>query len=217
MSFNAIEEYYQYMKTPLHHDARTPFDRYDVFLEISKQFSISKVLYPGSYIHITPSMIFREVIYVDNAKKAKPFFNHKPEILEFIEEKKIYNEKSIIQFESKDYREPLSIPNGYCELLISQFAGFVSQACKKYLGEGGFLLANDSHGDATLAKMDHDFNFIGVLTYDNGHYRFNAEDLDQYFTFKRDRPIDIDKVLKTMKGPRYKTPSDYYLFQKTKG
>ncbi len=37
------------------------------------------------------------------------------------------------------------------DLIISQYAGFVGQETKRYLKEGGILLCNDSHGDATLA------------------------------------------------------------------
>jgi len=214
LAYNAIEEYEKYMKQSMHNVEGKRFDRYDVFLEIAKHFPIKKVMYPGSYIHITPSMIFPEVIYVDNDKKAKAFFRNQSEILEMIEKKKNYNEKTIIKFEPKDYWDDLSIQIGYFDLLISQYAGFVSQACKKYLKKGGMLLANDSHGDATLAKLDSDFVFIGVLEYHNGNYKIRNEDLDQYFTFKRDRPIDIDKVKKTMKGPKYKTTSEYYIFKK---
>jgi len=210
----AIEEYEKYMKTFQHSHEEKAFDRYDVFLEITKHFSIKKALYPGSYIHITPSLIIPEVIYVDNVKKAKEFFKNKSEILEYVEKKKIYKEKTIIKFEPMDYWDDLPIPKGHNDLLISQYAGFVSQACKKYLRKGGILFANDSHGDATLAKLDTDFDFIGVLEYSKGKYQFTNEDLDQYFTFKRDRPIDIDKVKKTMKGPKYKTTTEYYLFEK---
>jgi len=53
------------------------------------------------------------------------------------------------------------------DLIISQYAGFVGQATKKYLKTGGILLCNDSHGDATLARFDHDFEFIGVMGMDN--------------------------------------------------
>ena len=128
MLSNAIEAYEKYMQQSMHNDAEKRFDRYDVFLELSKNFPIKKAMYPGSYIHITPSMIFPEVIYVDQVKKAKEFFKSQSEILEWIDQKKIYEEKPIIKFEPKDYWDELSVPKGYYDLLISQYAGFVSQA-----------------------------------------------------------------------------------------
>lgn len=206
MKSNVIEVYDEYVKKT--------FNRQDVFLEIYEKFSIKKAIYPGSYIHITPSLTIPEVIYIDTVKKAKEFFKHREEILGFIENNKIYSENSIVKFEPKDYWSDLSIPKGYCDLLISQYAGFVSQACKKYLRRGGILLANDSHGDATMAHLDSDFEFIGVLEYSNGKYNFSKENLDEYFTFKRPRPIDIDKVKKLMKGPKYKITAEHYIFKK---
>jgi hypothetical protein len=158
--------------------------------------------------------VIPEVVYVDSDKKAISFFENKEEIVKYVEKNKIYEEKSKISFESKDYNSNLSISKNYYDLLISQFAGFVSQACKKYLKSGGILLVNDSHGDATKAKFDKDFEFIGVLNFREDKYYISTENLDEYFTFKRKRPIDIDKVTKTMKGPKYKNNCDYYLFRK---
>jgi len=49
-------------------------ERLGLFLEIAKKFNIRNVLYPGSFVHITPSFIFPRVVYVDSYKKAKKFF-----------------------------------------------------------------------------------------------------------------------------------------------
>lgn len=53
------------------------------------------------------------------------------------------------------------------DLIISQYAGFVGQATKVYLKKGGILLCNDSHGDATLAYCDSDYEFVGVINLNN--------------------------------------------------
>ena len=99
------------------------------------------------------------------------------------------------------------------DLIISQYAGFVGQATKKYLKTGGILLCNDSHGDATLARFDHDFEFIGVMGMDNKI--INAE-VDEYFTLPKNKKIDLAKVKEKMKGPRYKQSAENYLFRKIK-
>ena len=41
-------------------------DLYSVLLQISQQFTVGPVLYPGSYVHITPSLFFPRVVYVDS-------------------------------------------------------------------------------------------------------------------------------------------------------
>jgi len=50
------------------------------------------------------------------------------------------------------------------DLLISSYAGFVSRAGKDFTRQGGLLLANNSHGDASLAFVDsNDWKLVGVL------------------------------------------------------
>ena len=49
---------------------------------------------------------------------------------------------------------------------------------------GGILLCNDSHGDATLAKFDEDFEFIGIVDRKNKRQRDN---LENYFTLPRNK------------------------------
>lgn len=189
-------------------------DRYDIFVALSKHYSIKKALYPGSYIHITPSLVIPKVIYVDNFKKAIKFFQNEQEIMGFVEANKTYHEPSKIRFIPKDYWNEMAIPHGYVDLLISQYAGFVSTACKKYLKKGGILLANDSHGDATMAYHDDEFAFMGILKYQKGHYSIESRKLEDYFQQRGGKPIDMDKVKKTMKGPKYLKQSDYYMFTK---
>jgi hypothetical protein len=63
------------------------FKRLDLFQTLAARFNIQRALYPGSFVHITPSFVFPDVVYVDNDKQTKQFFN-KPEIYEFISQKK---------------------------------------------------------------------------------------------------------------------------------
>lgn len=77
--------------------------------------------------------------------------------------------------------------------------------------KGGILLCNDSHGDATLAYRDSDYEFIGVINLNN---MIDTENLEKYFKFSRSRDIDFEKVRKTMKGPNYKTKAENYIFRK---
>jgi hypothetical protein len=44
------------------------------FRFILKKFSIQRVLYPGSWIHVTPSLIFPDVVYVDSFSKMEKAF-----------------------------------------------------------------------------------------------------------------------------------------------
>ena len=99
------------------------------------------------------------------------------------------------------------------DLIISQYAGFVGQATKAYLKIGGILLCNDSHGDATLAKFDEDYEFIGII---NSNNQIQNNDLEDYFKLPKDKPIDLNFVRQKMKGLKYKSTAQNYLFRKTK-
>ena len=58
--------------------------REGLFRLLSESYEVQSVLYPGSYIHISPSFHFQEVVYVDMDKRANNLFSD-PEIVAFIE------------------------------------------------------------------------------------------------------------------------------------
>lgn len=189
------------------------FERLELFQIIAARFNIQRALYPGSFVHITPSFVFPDVVYVDNDKQAKQFFN-KPEIYEFISQKKRYPQAAQVQFHFADYRNDLENMDNCFDLLISQYAGFVGQHCKKYLKVGGFLLANNSHGDAGMAAIDEDYQLIAVFSLRNGKYSMIEKNLDDYFVPKTSLQITKDYLEKLQKGIGYKKTGSDYLFQK---
>jgi hypothetical protein len=77
-------------------------------------------------------------------------------------------------------------------------------------------VANDSHGDASMANLDSSFDFIGIYTcIDDDHYSISTENLDQYFEVKRGQAKVIQKSLETnQKGPKYTLSASGYIFRK---
>jgi hypothetical protein len=123
--------------------------REGLFELVSQKFEINRAIYPGSYIHISPSFSIKEVVYVDNDRNAKKFFAD----LSFeniIKKKKVYSKDPIYRYYPVNYNSGFSEKKQYFDLLISIYVGFISQECKKYLKIGGILVANNSHGDANL-------------------------------------------------------------------
>lgn len=189
--------------------ARKIGNRVPLYNTVKQAFKINKVLYPGSHIDIAPSLVFPSVTYIDNFKGTKKFFDHKNDVSKYIYINKVFNGDSEFIYLNEDY-ERVKLNQQY-DLLISLYAGFISIACKQYLKQGGILLCNDSHGDATLAYLDSDFDFIGIVD-SNG--KIKNKGLEAYFTYARKRLIDKEKVLREMKGPKYKLRAEYYLFRK---
>lgn len=189
------------------------FERLDLFQIIADKFNIKRALYAGSFVHVTPSFVFSDVVYVDNDKQAKQFFS-KSEIFKFITERKIYPQEAKVSFYFDDYRNGFDEMIGSFDLLISQYAGFVGQYCKKYLKTGGLLLANNSHGDAGMAAIDDDYQLLAVFSVKNEKYRIGVNNLDEYFVPKSQVEITKEYLEKLQKGIGYKKTASVYLFQK---
>ena len=94
------------------------------------------------------------------------------------------------------------------------YAGFVSTNCTRYLKPGGFLIANNSHGDASMAQLDERFDFIGAMHGRNETYRLVSSNLDSYFVTKKPLEITPDYLRKINRGVAYTKPANYYLFQR---
>ena len=79
-----------------------------------------------------------------------------------------------MRFIGADYTDPLGLDDGGFDLLISMYAGFISEHCTRYLRVGGTLLVNPSHGDAAMASIDPRYRLTGVVTSRSGGYSVTA-------------------------------------------
>jgi len=188
--------------------------RYGLFKILNDNFNIYTATYPGSYIDITPSLFFPTTNYIDTDRKAKRFFKNEKEIIDYIEKNKTYHEETNIRFFPEDYRKKFDNIIDSSDLMISLYAGFISKYCKDLLKKNGVLMSNNSHGDASMAKLDDDFTFIGVINYKNKIYYLKTDNLDKYFIPKKNITVTKELLEKTNRGMGYKKPANFYLFRK---
>lgn len=185
-----------------------------IFELIAAKYSIQSAVYPGSYLHIAPSLYIQEVVYIDTDKKAKKFFAS-VDYLKYINKNKVYDNEAQMEFYGQDYSKIIPKYEEYFDLMISQYAGPISQECKPYLKESGILLVNNSHGDAQLAYADPDYSFIGIVNYRNKKFRFSEKDLEKYFIPKKDSISLVLSDLKTRnKGIGFTKSASHYLFKR---
>ena len=190
-------------------------ERLGLFELVAQRFNIQRALYAGSYVHVAPSFFIPEVVYVDSDKKAKKAFLEMPAIVDFIRERKEYESDPKIIFHGLSYTSDFGEAEQSVDLLISQYAGFISQHCKKYLKIGGILLVNNSHGDASMAKLDDDYKFVGAINHRNGRYRLIDENLESYFVpKKKDLEITKEFLEKHQRGIGYVKTGSVYLFER---
>lgn len=205
MRKNPINMYHDYVKDG--------WDRRSLIEGIVSRYKVRCAIYPGSYIHVTPSFFIPDVVYVDSDKKAKRFFASE-EVYEFIDREKIYEGDAKVRYYPSDYAGEFLEEEETFDLMISQYAGFISQACKKYLKHGGILLANNSHGDAGVAFHDDDYTLIGVANNRDGVWLISDNNLESYFIPKKDIEVTKEYLLTLSRGLGYKKSAGGYIFRK---
>ncbi len=189
------------------------YEQVDLFRLLKNRYGISSAIYPGCYIQISPSFIFPDVAYIDSDKYAKKYFKS-DSLVEIVRERKEYPEEPKVAFHGIDYREIIDGYQSKFDLLISKYAGFISEPCKPYLRAGGYLLVNNSHGDAGMASIDPDYQFIAVVHRTKGKYRISTASLEAYFVPKKDITVTRELLLDRQKGVGYTKTAALYLFQK---
>lgn len=191
------------------------YEQVDLFRLLKNEFDISSAIYPGSYIQISPSFIYAYVVYIDSDKHAIRFFQS-GSLEEIVKGRKEYPQDPKIVFYGIDYQALIEDYRGEFDLLISQYAGFISGACKPYLRVGGYLLVNNSHGDAGMASIDRDYQLIAAAHHRRGKYRLSKVSLAEYFIPKKNITVTRDLLLGKKKGIGYTKTAALYLFQKVK-
>jgi hypothetical protein len=189
-------------------------ERLELFRVLVDRFEIETALYPGSFVHITPSLFISKVVYVDTDRRARSFFGN-PEVLEYVSKRRTYEREPEIQFHGIDYRREIDEPKRSFDLLVSHHAGFVSLYCGDYLGPGGILLANNSHGDASMASIDGRFELVGVVKRRDQRFSLSEEDLNDYFVPKRPLEITREYLLERQQGIGYERSAYSYLFRRS--
>ncbi len=205
-------------------DVESLYDRYyggdkarrGLFDAVAAWRSFDRVLYPGSFVHVTAAFVFPAVVFVDTDRRAARFFAEQKDVVALVRHHKQHAGEPNIRFHSSSYDVPLAEPDGSFNLLISLYAGFISAACKRYLAVGGTLLVNNSHGDAGLAQLDEDYALVGVVVGRGDRLRVREDGLDAYFQSKR--PVDVTPELlrERGRGLGYRKTATAYLFRRVR-
>lgn len=188
-------------------------ERTGLFKQLAKNFEIKKVFYPGSYAHLSPAFVFDHVVFNDTYKNLVKFYES-DEVYDYVVERKEYPGEPYFIYVKGDYRKSLSIKEKGYDLLVSQYAGFISLHCKKYLKIGGILVANNSHGDSGMASIDPDFEFVAVIRKRSGKFSLSTKALENYFIPKKDVKVTRQLLEEKMRGVGYTKTASNYVFKR---
>ena len=175
-------------------------------------------MYPGSYLDITPSLVFSEVCYVDSLKGFVQRLAD-PELLKYINAHKSYQGDSAIRCYEADYGSFGEEPAGSFDLLISLNGGFISQHCCRFLKNGGLLLVNNGHYDANRAYVDPAYEFVAALEEGALNWESLPGDPFPYFSNRLGEELTVAMVEWDAKRPPSKArfrptkKADVYLFR----
>lgn len=188
--------------------------RRGLFEVLAKWAPFRRILYPGSFIHLTPSFVFPSVVYVDNNRDAKKFFSKMDDVLAFVKRNKNYRQNPELAFHGRSYETPINEPEDHFDHLLPLYADFISKPRKGYLKAGGILAANNSRGDAGLASIDPDYEFIAVVQGRGDNLRITEGGLDAYFKPKKATQVTEELLRRLNRGIGYTKTAPVYLFRR---
>ena len=190
-------------------------DRLHLFSAVAEFVDASTVLYPGSYVDLTPSFVWPSVTYVDVDRRANQFFADSSGVDELLAEHDVDPARHAVRFIHADYQDSLELSPESFDLLISLYAGFVSEHNTDYLRVGGFLMVNSSHGDAAMASIDPRYELAAVVINSNGKYTTRTTDLDSYLLPKSDIEVTKELLHETGRGIGYTKSPFAYVFRRS--
>lgn len=190
-------------------------DRLRLFSAVAVAIQASRALYPGSFVDVAASFVFPQVTYVDSDARAAKFFDDTEGVDEIISAESVSPGRREVDFIDGDYRRNLGLDDESFDLLISLYAGFVSEHCTRYLRIGGHLLVNPSHGDAAMASIDPRYRLAAAVKSGgpNG-YRVDTDDLESYLVPKKPQPVTVERLHELGRGIGYTQSPFAYLFER---
>lgn len=190
-------------------------DRLRLFTAVHDTFAPASAVYPGSFADIAASFVIDDVTYIDADRRARQFFADTDGVDQLIADGRAPHRTAAARwrFIPGDYRSELPVPDAHVDLLISLYAGPVSQHCTRYLRPGGLLLANPSHGDAGLAALDDRYELAAVVTARAGDYRVGHADLDSYLIPRNPGDATAEHIRETGRGIAYTRSAFAYVFR----
>lgn len=189
-------------------------DRLRLFTAVAEVVEATRVLYPGSFVDIAPSFVFPSVTYIDTDRRAEQFFADADDASEIIAANATDDRPRSFTFLPRDYRNDLALTEQSFDLLVSLYAGFISEHCTNYLRIGGSLLVNSSHGDAAMTSIDPRYQLTAVVKSANNRYRMDSDDLDKYLIPKKHQTVTVELLHELGRGIAYTTSPFAYVFRR---
>ena len=186
-------------------------DRSSLFAAIQKAWSPSNALYLGSYLDLSPSTAIPFVTYVDTDRRVARFFDDEDLVAAQLLGRS--DPAAVTKYLCCDYTSELPLTPHSFDLLISLYAGPVWDSSSQYLAGGGLFLANNSHGDASLAALDPRLSLAAAVKADGDRYRLDRRELHTYLIPKNPLHADAARIRSQGRGIGFTRTAFAYIFR----
>ncbi|CAN0380879.1 unnamed protein product [Ectocarpus fasciculatus] len=192
---------------------------FPIFQAAAELTDCKSVLYAGSHRHLTMSLAFPDVLYVDSDERVGDVFAS-TKAAEYVSENKTYGEEHALEFCCADYTQLR--PDRKFDLLASLSAGQAAPHCSKHVREGGFILASDAHSDARTALLMDCWELFAAWDDETETFTTKKDTLDRCFRVRGTGDlISAEQVresieIGTVRKRKFKLMSEpmFYLFRK---
>jgi len=93
-------------------------ERKMLFEKIAALHQPRKGIYPGSFVHITPSFYIHDMTYIDSDRRIAGFFSDST-VLQYIETQKKYSETPAVRGIQADFSRELSLEEHSFDIMFS--------------------------------------------------------------------------------------------------
>lgn len=188
-------------------------DRSGLFTAIASEWNPQRALYLGSYLDLSPSTAIPSVTYVDTDRRAQRYFDNRELVASELRGRTLDGAGVEVDFLQADFTAALPLADSSFDLLISLYTLPVTDSCLRYLKPRGLLLANTSHGDASLAALDPRLELVAAVLHKGDAYRLVSTGLDTFLIPKKPAAADPELIRSSGRGIAYTRSAFAYLFQ----
>ena len=186
-------------------------DRSSLFAAVRDAWSPSTALYLGSYLDLSPSTAIPYVTYVDTDRRVARFFDDKDLVADQLRGR--CAPAAVTKYLCCDYSSELPLAPHSFDLLISLYAGPVWDSSSRYVAHGGLFLANNSHGDASLAALDPRLSLVAAVKSNGDRHTLDRTELDTYLIPKNPLHADAARIRSQGRGIGFTRTAFAYIFR----
>lgn len=192
--------------------SRLPGDRWRLVRAVGEAIEATSVLYPGSFVDVGPSFVFPSVTYVEEDARAARVLADEAAVRGIVARREGAPVDAGIRFIRGDDTKNPGLRGAAFDLLVSRYAGFVSEHCTECLSVGGVLLVDPSQRDAAMASIDPRYRLVGVVLARSGRYRVRATGLEEYLIPRSSAAPTPERLHRLGRGIGYTRSAFAHLF-----